>query len=102
MKAKTLGEDITEGERLYNLIKELRAAGYTEPVVSLSVIYDASSRYDSCLPPNPIPGTVVGGLTTITQDSFNPAVIKHYTEVYMGLDTRGDKIIFVVYNGEQK
>ena len=95
MKVKTLGEDITEGEKLYRLIKELRSVGYTEPVVSLSIIFDASGRYDDYLPPNPTPGTIVGSSATVSWSSTKQPTTKHYTEVYMGLDARGDKIIFV-------
>lgn len=57
MKAKTLGEDITEGERLYSLIKELRAAGYTKPIESASVEFMTSTPVSK-------PGTIVMTYTT--------------------------------------
>lgn len=91
MTRVALGNHITGGSRLLNLAAELKAAGYTKPVKSLSIIYDASSRYDRSLGDKPWSGML---LCSFCRDG------DLIEEVYMGLDHHGDKVIFIVNSGD--
>lgn len=91
MTRTALGNHITGGDRLRNLAAELKAAGYTKPVKSLSIIYDASSQYDRSIGDKPSPGML---LVSFCRDG------DLIEEVYMGLDHHGDKVIFVVNAGD--
>lgn len=102
MTRVALGNHITGGSRLLNLAAELKAAGYTKPVKSLSIIYDASSRYDRSL------GDLSIECGVDTRDKPWPGMLLSsfcrdgdlIEEVYMGLDHRGDKVIFIVNSGD--
>ena len=91
MTRVALGNHITGGDRLLNLTAELKAAGYTKPVKSLSIIYDASSRYDRTIGDEPRLGMPLVGYCR------DGDLIE---EVYMGLDHHGDKVIFIVNAGD--
>ena len=91
MTRTALGNHITGGDRLLNLAAELKAAGYTKPVESLSIIYDASDYYKRNLGDNPWPGMP---LVSFCRDG------DLIEEVYMGLDHHGDKVIFIVNAGD--
>lgn len=86
-----LGNHITGGDRLLNLAAELKAAGYTKPVKSLSIIYDASGYYDQHMRDVQRPGML---LRAYCRDS------DLIEEVYMGLDHHGAKVIFIVNSGD--
>lgn len=91
MKEKALGNHITGDGKLLNLIAELKAAGYTKPVKSLSIIYDASGYYDRSIGDKPQPGML---LSSFCRDG------DLIEDVYMGLDHHGDKVIFIVNAGD--
>lgn len=91
MTRVALGNHITGGDRLRNLAAELKAAGYTKPVKSLSIIYDASDYYKRNLGDKPWPGMPLVGYCR------DGDLIE---EVYMGLDHHGDKVIFIVNAGD--
>lgn len=91
MTRTALGNHITGGDRLLNLAAELKAAGYTKPVKSLSIIYDASDYYKRNLGDKPSPGML---LVCYCRDG------DLIEEVYMGLDHHGDKVIFIVNAGD--
>lgn len=91
MKEVALGNHITGGDRLRNLVAELKAAGYTKPVKSLSIIYDASSYYDRSIGDKPWPGML---LSSFCRDG------DLIEDVYMGLDRHGAKVIFIVNAGD--
>ena len=91
MTRTALGNHITGGDRLLNLAAELKAAGYTKPVKSLSIIYDASDYYKRNLGDKPSPGMLLVGYCR------DGDLIE---EVYMGLNHHGDKVIFIVNAGD--
>ena len=102
MTRTALGNHITGGDRLRNLAAELKAAGYTKPVKSLSIIYDASDYYKRNL------GDLNNECGVDTGDKPSPGMLlvgycrdgDLIEEVYMGLDHHGDKVIFIVNAGD--